>query len=124
MGLKYFILMIFSGGLLFFSTFCSNRNSSMNEHELFICGQVSPQWFKDEVQKVADNSPLFKPIKVFLVNDDNGTEYIAIEDHSKNATCKLKVFLCSGKELEPCEEKYSAIVQKYEKKEVKIIWPE
>ena len=124
MGLKYFILMVFSGTLLFLSTYCSNKNGNINEHELFICGQTSPQWFKDEIRKIADNSPMYKPIKVFLVNDENGTEYIAIEDHAKTSSNKLKVFLCTGVEIEPCEAKYSTIVQKYEKNETKIIWPE
>ena len=125
MGLKYLVLMIFSGALLFFSTFCSGRNSNkMNDNDLLVCGQSSPQWFKDEIQKITDNSPSFKPVKVFLINDDNGTEYIAIEDNSKKASCKLKVFLCTGKEIKPEEEKYVAIVGKYEKNDMKIIWPE
>ena len=123
MGFKYFLLMVASGVLLAFSTFCTNNNKKINDNNLFICGQTSPQWFKDEIQKISENSGLFKPIKVFLINDED-VEYIAIEDHGKNSCTNLKVFLCTGIQILPDEEKYATVVKKYKNNDAKIIWPD
>jgi len=120
---KYTVLMGVSGILLLFATFCTGKNSSAKDENYFICGKESPQWFKDEVKKIADDSHIFKPIKVYLIKD-NETEYIAIEDHRKSSTEKIKVFMCCGTQIQPKEERYALIYNKYANKEAKIIWPE
>ena len=120
---KYVLLMAVSGSLLLISTFCTGKNNNHKDDNIFICGQDSPQWFKDEIRIIAKNSPVFKPIKVFLIKD-NDTEYIAIEDHSKNSTEKIRVFLCTGTRIDSCEKEYASIVKKYNNNEARIIWPD
>jgi len=122
--LKNFLLMAVAGILLIVSIFCTNRNAlKLSENELFICGQEAPKWFKDEIQKMSKESNYFKPIKVFLIKE-NETEYIAIEDHRKDSPEKLRIFLCNGKKVEPDEEKYASIIKKYKNNEGRIIWPD
>jgi hypothetical protein len=110
--------------LLLVSIFCTNTNKTLsNDEDLFICGQNRPQWFTDEINKISKESHLFKPIKIFLIKD-NDIEYIAIENPNKTSTEKLKVFLCSGIRIEPSEQKYASIVNKYKNNKARIIWPD
>ena len=122
--IRNILLMALSGILLLVSMFCTNRNNvKSNEKDIFICGQQTPQWFTDEVNKISKESHLFKPVKVFLIKD-NDTEYIAIEDNSKNSKEKLKIFLCSGKQIKSEEKTYASIIQKFNNNEARIIWPD
>lgn len=120
---KYVLLMAVSGSMLVISTFCTGKNNNLKDNEIFICGEQSPKWFKDEICKMADDSPLFKPIKVFIIKD-NDTEYIAIEDHCKNSNEKIRIFLCSGERIKFGEKRYASVLKKYQNNEARIIWPD
>ena len=121
--LRNILLMAISGLLLLVSIFCTNKdNSNSNKDNIFICGQKSPQWFTDEINKISKESNLFKPIKVFLIKDNN-IEYIAIEASGNNSKEKLKIFLCSGLQINFGEDKYASIVKRFNNNEARIIWP-
>jgi hypothetical protein len=104
--------------------FCSNKAAATeNTGNLFVSGKGVPQWFKDEIEKTASSVSLFKPIKVFII-EDAGIKYVAIENNEKNATIKLKVFSCLGTQVKADEKKYMLIEKKYDNKDVQLIWPE
>ena len=122
MKLKYILLTIICCLIIIISNVFAARNVEEN-NDLFICGNESPQWFKDEVNIIAKNSSLFKPVKVFIIQCDE-IEYIAIEDRCKNSTNKLKVFLCSGLQVGIDDSICSSLIQKYKNNEVRSIYPE
>ena len=124
MKLKYILLTIACFLILIFTNVFAvkdEKNSDINN--MFICGKKSPLWFKEEVNKIAENSSIFKPIKVFMLECID-TEYIIIESHNKNSIDELKVFSCSGIEIETSDNIYASILNKYENNEARLIWPD
>ena len=124
MKFKYIILTIICCLILIITNVFATKNIEKSDvNNMFICGQNSPQWFKEEVNKIAERSSIFKPIKVFIIKHA-GIEYIAIESHGKDAIDELKVFSCSGIEVATQGTIYTSIVGKYNNNEARLIWPD
>ena len=124
MKLKYITLTIVCCLILIITNVFANRKEANSDiNNMFICGEKSPQWFKKEIDKIVESSSIFKPIKVFIV-EQAGTEYIAIESHGKDSSNELKVFSCSGIEVESQGTIYTSIVDKYRNNEAQLIWPD
>ena len=124
MKIKYILLTIACCLILIITNVFANRNEeNCDINIMFICGEKPPQWFKEEVNKIAESSSIFKPIKVFIVKQA-GIEYIAIESYEKDLNNQLKVFSCLGVEVESQDNIYASIVNKYENNEVRLIWPD
>ena len=124
MKLKYILITIICCLILIITNVFASKNiEDSNFSNTFKSGQKSPQWFKDEISKIADKSTIIKPIKVFIIKDA-GIEYIAIESHGKDAVDELKIFSSSGIEVGHQGTIYTSIVDKYNSNEAQLIWPD